>query len=44
MGWWLGCPVQIPDRYSRRHKNVGVIPFRVYPRVPIQVFGDEIAG
>jgi len=44
MGWCLGCPVQRSDRSSRRRNHVGFSPSRVQPRVPVHVFGAEVAG
>jgi hypothetical protein len=43
-GWLLGCQGQRSDRSSRRHNFEGVSPFRCQPRVPIHVFGVEVAG
>jgi hypothetical protein len=43
MGWWLGCPVQRSDSRTRQHYHRGVSPCRVQPRVPIHVFGVEVA-
>jgi hypothetical protein len=44
MGWWSKCPVQRSDRSSHRRNNVGVSPSRSQQRVPIHVFGVEVAG
>lgn len=44
MGWFLGCPFQKSGRSSRRHNHVGVPPSRAQPRVPIHMFGVEVAG
>ena len=43
MGWWMGCRVQ------KSEVLVGIItegfpPSRVQPRVPIHVFGVDVAG
>jgi hypothetical protein len=44
MGWLLGCPFQRSGRSSRRPNHVSVSPSRSQPRVPIHMFGVEIAG
>ena len=43
-GLVVGSPVQRSDRSSHQHKHVGVPPSRVQPRVPIHVFGVEVAS
>ena len=44
MVWRLGGPVQRSGRSSSRHSHVRVTPSRAKPRVPIHVFGIEVAS
>ena len=46
MGWWLGSPVQRPDRSSHRHKHVGVSPVSCSasssnPRLGVEVTSNQ---